>query len=288
MTYTIIYLAAIILANLSVAYFGPASTPVNAFLFIGLDLTLRDKLHDSWSGSGYLATRMGALIMTGGVLTFLVAPGTQSIVIASVVAFSVAATLDAVAYHALKGKTDSVRVNTSNAFGAAADSVIFPTLAFGVFMPWVILAQFAAKVLGGFVWFRLLRSRVFAVAALLLFLAVPAQAQTSIIASAHYDVAREAPIAAVVYTKPMKRVFVTGFVETWKNNKTGFPGGEWSVFSKHWISKGITPRLSFSVEVELLYNRAGVAFTFPRPVDYRYGNPRLHVTPKIGLSYRLK
>ena len=45
---TALYLAAIVLANLSVAHFGPASTPYNAFLFIGLNLATRDRLHDLW------------------------------------------------------------------------------------------------------------------------------------------------------------------------------------------------------------------------------------------------
>ena len=40
-----IYAIAMTLANLSVAAFGPAISPINAFLFIGLDLTLRDWLH---------------------------------------------------------------------------------------------------------------------------------------------------------------------------------------------------------------------------------------------------
>jgi hypothetical protein len=57
-----LYLAAIVAANLSVAYFGPASTIVNAFLFIGLDLTARDRLHDAWHGRG-LAWKMTLLII---------------------------------------------------------------------------------------------------------------------------------------------------------------------------------------------------------------------------------
>ena len=40
-----IYIAAMTAANLSVAAFGPAITPVNAFVLIGLDLALRDYLH---------------------------------------------------------------------------------------------------------------------------------------------------------------------------------------------------------------------------------------------------
>ena len=40
-----VYAAAMILANLSVATFGPWVSLINAFLLIGLDLALRDWLH---------------------------------------------------------------------------------------------------------------------------------------------------------------------------------------------------------------------------------------------------
>ena len=46
----IVYLSAIVLANLSVAAFGPEMSIVNAFLFIGLDLSTRDALHERWQG----------------------------------------------------------------------------------------------------------------------------------------------------------------------------------------------------------------------------------------------
>jgi hypothetical protein len=46
----ILYLAAIVAANLSVAHFGPSVAVLNAFLFIGLDLTTRDALHERWRG----------------------------------------------------------------------------------------------------------------------------------------------------------------------------------------------------------------------------------------------
>jgi hypothetical protein len=65
MIYVAIYLAAIVVANLSVAALGPQAVIVNAFLLIGLDLTLRDKLHDRWNND-QLALRMGALILAGG------------------------------------------------------------------------------------------------------------------------------------------------------------------------------------------------------------------------------
>ena len=41
----VVYAAAMTLANLSVAAFGPSVTAINAFVLIGLDLALRDWLH---------------------------------------------------------------------------------------------------------------------------------------------------------------------------------------------------------------------------------------------------
>jgi hypothetical protein len=70
MIYVAIYLAAIVVANLSVAALGPQAVIVNAFLLIGLDLTLRDKLHDRWNND-QLALRMGALILAGGVISYV-------------------------------------------------------------------------------------------------------------------------------------------------------------------------------------------------------------------------
>ena len=40
--------------------------------------------------------------------------------------------------------------NISNTAAAAADSLIFPAIAFGVWMPVVVILQFSAKVGGGF------------------------------------------------------------------------------------------------------------------------------------------
>ena len=36
--------------------------------------------------------------------------------------------------------------------GAAVDSILFPTIAFGSFLPTIIALQFAAKVAGGALW----------------------------------------------------------------------------------------------------------------------------------------
>ena len=154
----IAYCAAMVAANLSIAAFGPWISPLNAFLFIGLDLALRDHLHDRWRGPG-LWPRMLGLIVAAGVISYLLNPASGKIAAASVTAFVVAGGIDALVYHLLRDRPYLQRSNGSNAAGALADSLIFPTMAFGGFLPAIVALQFAAKVCGGFVWSLLLRRR---------------------------------------------------------------------------------------------------------------------------------
>ncbi len=156
--YIALYLLAIVLANLTVTWFGPNMVIVNAFLFIGLDLTARDKLHDAWHGNG-LVWKMTALIAAGSALSWFVDRAAGQIALASFVAFAAASTVDTVVYHLMRRHAWWYRVNGSNLASAAVDSVLFPTIAFGVFLPWIILGQFTAKVAGGFLWSWILGMR---------------------------------------------------------------------------------------------------------------------------------
>ena len=157
MGYVIMYLAAIISANLLVAQFGPSMAVVNAFLFIGLDLTARDNLHEAWRGRGLL-WKMTLLIAAGSVLSWLLNRNAGQIAIASFVAFACAGIADAIVYHLLGNRARMLKINGSNVVSAAVDSVIFPALAFGFPLLWgVMLGQSAAKVGGGFVWSLILR-----------------------------------------------------------------------------------------------------------------------------------
>lgn len=142
----LIYGAAMTLANLSIAAFGPAISPVNAFVLIGLDLALRDWLHVRLR-----AWQMLALIVAAGALTYLMNPAAGKIAVASSAAFTAAALVDWLAFARLRGSW-LFRANGSNVAGAAVDSLIFPTLAFGALMPHIVALQFAAKVAGGAVW----------------------------------------------------------------------------------------------------------------------------------------
>ena len=153
MTMTIailIYAAAMTLANLSVAHFGPAISPVNAFVLISLDLALRDWLHVRLK-----AWQMLALIVAAGVLSYALNPAAGKIAVASSAAFTAAALVDWLTFARLRGSW-LFRANGSNVAGAAVDSLIFPTLAFGALMPHIVLLQFVAKVLGGSLWAALL------------------------------------------------------------------------------------------------------------------------------------
>lgn len=147
----LIYVAAIVVANLTVAHFGPWFSAVNAFFLIGLDLALRDHLHDRWRGQ-MLWPRMLGMISLAGVLSYLLNPATGVIAIASVVAFSASALVDATVYQAASGRSFMQRSNASNTAGALVDSIIFPTLAFGGLLPHIVAMQFVAKVAGGFAW----------------------------------------------------------------------------------------------------------------------------------------
>ncbi len=151
-----LYLVAIVLANLTVAWFGPGMTIVNTFLFLGLDLTTRDRLHDAWHGR-HLWSKMAALIAVGSALSWLLNRDAGQIALASMVAFAAASVVDTVAYHLLRNRAWWQRVNGSNVASAAVDSVVFPTLAFGAFLPWIVAGQFAAKVSGGAMWSWILR-----------------------------------------------------------------------------------------------------------------------------------
>lgn len=141
-----IYALAMTLANLSIAHWGPWVSPINAFVLIGLDLALRDWLHTRMR-----PMQMLGLIAASGALTFALNPAAGVIAVASAVSFTAAALVDWSIFSRMRGSWLR-RSNASNIAGAAVDSLIFPTLAFGVLMPGVVLAQFVAKVAGGALW----------------------------------------------------------------------------------------------------------------------------------------
>lgn len=150
----VIYAGAMTAANLSVAHFGPASIPVNAFVLIGLDLTLRD-----WLQVKLKPWQLLALIAASGVITYALNADAGRFAVASAAAFTVAALVDWAVFVRIPGPWFA-RSNGSNVAGALVDSLVFPLLAFGGIDPVLVAKMFAAKVSGGFVWSALLATRV--------------------------------------------------------------------------------------------------------------------------------
>ena len=151
----LIYAAAMTVANLTIAHFGPWVSPINAFVMIGLDLALRDWLHVRLR-----ATQMLALIAASGALTYALNPAAQHIVIASAAAFTLAALVDWRTFATLGGSWLRRSIG-SNVVAAIVDTAVFSALAFVLLSPApkplsivaVIAAwQLLAKVLGGTLW----------------------------------------------------------------------------------------------------------------------------------------
>lgn len=147
----IAYAAAMVAANLLVSVFGPVVTPLNAFVLIGFDLAVRDWLHVRLR-----VWQMLLLIVATGAVTYGLNPAAGIIAVASAVSFTAAALVDWSVFSAVTGSWFR-RANASNIAGAAVDSLLFPTIAFGALLPHIVAMQFIAKVAGGAVWAWILR-----------------------------------------------------------------------------------------------------------------------------------
>lgn len=155
MTYfaILLYVGAITAANLIVAAVGPWVMPLLALVLIGLDLALRN-----WLQVRLRPWQMGALICSTGLLTYALNPAAQQIAIASSASFALAALAEWLTFTYARGKWFQRSV-AGGIVGAAVDSLVFPTLAFGALMPAIVLAQFAAKVIGSAAWSWVLARR---------------------------------------------------------------------------------------------------------------------------------
>ena len=145
-----LYLAAIVAANLTLTHWGPSAIIPNAFFLIGLDLITRDRLADFWGTTRW--AKMLLLIAAGGALSYWLNADAAKIAVASTVSFAAAELVEAVAYHVLRRQRWAERAPKAALLGAAVDSIVFPTLAFGAFVFSTSFSQFAAKVAGALVW----------------------------------------------------------------------------------------------------------------------------------------
>jgi hypothetical protein len=157
----LVYLGAVVAANVGFAVYGMRAEPWISMVLIGLDLTSRDHLHQAWGGRG-LAWKMGGLILAGSALSALIGwattdqvataitGGVPLVALASAAGFASAASVDALTYGVLRQRW--LRINGSNAASALVDSFVFPAVAFGEFDLWLGLYFAAVKFIGGAGW----------------------------------------------------------------------------------------------------------------------------------------
>jgi hypothetical protein len=95
---------------------------------------------------------MGAVIVAGGVLSYLINRNIASIALGSSIAFAGAMLADGLVYESLFHRRKILKMNASNIVSAAVDTVLFIWIAFGVFLWKIMILQYLAKVLGGLAW----------------------------------------------------------------------------------------------------------------------------------------
>jgi uncharacterized PurR-regulated membrane protein YhhQ (DUF165 family) len=155
------YLGAIVLANLLVVALGPSVVILNALVLIGLDLTVRDVLHERWQGRA-LWLRMAALIATGGLISWALNAEAYLVALASTLAFVAASVTDALVYQFLSAAPRLTRMNVSNVCSALVDSWVFPLVLLGTLagQAWLVMGLWIAKVAGGLIWSLILARAV--------------------------------------------------------------------------------------------------------------------------------
>lgn len=152
-----LYLLAVVAANLLIVAFGPAVVIANSFVLVAFDLACRDALHDAWSGPS-LFGKMGMLIASGSVLSYVLNRDAGPVAAASFLAFATAGASDALIYHLLRDRARLLRMNGSNVVSGLVDSVVFLSLlALLGGLPWsavpvLVAGQWAAKAVGGALW----------------------------------------------------------------------------------------------------------------------------------------
>lgn len=149
-----LYLLTIVIANLSAAKYGYKSILIVGFLLIPFDLFVRDILHERFRGRG-LYWKLGLLIFTGAVISFVINVNALRVGVASLVSFTLAGIVDTVIYQ--KAYEENIpkitRMNMSNLGSSVVDSFVFINIVFFPEVhPLLIGMQTVLKFTGGLFW----------------------------------------------------------------------------------------------------------------------------------------
>lgn len=145
----VLYLGAIVTANLLVTAFGARAVLFNAFVLVGFDIVARDRLHQQWKGSN-LKLKMGLLILAGSLISYLLNVNSARVALASFIAFLSASLIDTVVYDIFYESEFAKKSALSNIASSFTDSFLFIWL---VGLPLTLVPlQIIVKILGSTVW----------------------------------------------------------------------------------------------------------------------------------------
>lgn len=135
------YVAAFVLINLIVNWLGPLIVPVTTVAAVCANMLIRDRIFYD-AGPRYSI----AAATAAGLFTVAISIEAGMVALASMVAVIAGACTSAAAYKLLRGPFEERRP-VANTCSAVVDALVFPTVAFIQFMPWISFAQFSMKVI---------------------------------------------------------------------------------------------------------------------------------------------
>jgi hypothetical protein len=147
-----IYLAAFILSNYIVLWFGSVGLIFTALFLIPFDFVMRCIFHETWKGFELIA-KMLLLVICASIITYLINQDTGKIAVASIIGFSGAQLIAGLFYQLTIKQKYFIKVNGSDALGIIFDSIAFQLFAFGLIDWKIFLSQFFLKVAGGLFWY---------------------------------------------------------------------------------------------------------------------------------------
>ncbi len=150
-----VYLGAFVLANFVVLWFGATGLIFTALFLIPFDFVMRCVFHETWKG-WELIWRMFLLVLSAGVLSYIINIDTKMIAIASVIGYTSAQIVAGAFYQILIQKSYFTKVNGSDALGILVDSMCFQMYAFSSISWSVMSSQFILKIIGGLFWYYII------------------------------------------------------------------------------------------------------------------------------------
>ena len=150
--FIILYLVALVAANLIVKHFGPYGLWFSSAFLIPFDFICRCIFHETWKGYK-LVLNLTLLTIVSGIITFVFNHDALNIAVASFAGIVSVQIFAGIFYQIFKKKSFLVKVNLSDLVAIVVDSIVFQMVAFQTINFQVTGGQILIKMLGGLFWF---------------------------------------------------------------------------------------------------------------------------------------